>query len=85
MRSERGTIIQSLLYEVEFISSLYPSESSWNGNELYASLTHSILTAKVTRGTSGSVEMVAPQFEREAAFDRQLDTEWWGRRAQQIE
>jgi uncharacterized protein (TIGR02001 family) len=52
----RGEITKELSYDVGFISYLYPSESSWNGNELYASLTYSILTAKVTRGTSGSID-----------------------------
>jgi uncharacterized protein (TIGR02001 family) len=52
----RGEITKELSYDVGFISYLYPRESSWNGNELYASLTYSILTAKVTRGTSGSID-----------------------------
>jgi uncharacterized protein (TIGR02001 family) len=52
----RGEISKDLSYDVGFVRYLYPSDASYNGSELYASLTYSILTAKVTRGTSGSID-----------------------------
>lgn len=53
----RGDLGQGASYDIGFASYIYPgSGGGWNGNELYGSLTYSIFTAKITRGTSGSID-----------------------------
>jgi uncharacterized protein (TIGR02001 family) len=52
----RGELVQGVSYDLGFASYIYPSSGGgWNGNELYGSLSYSIFTAKLTRGTSGSI------------------------------
>jgi uncharacterized protein (TIGR02001 family) len=53
----RGELAKGVSYDIGFASYLYPSSGGgWNGNELYGSLSYSIFTAKLTRGTSGAID-----------------------------
>ncbi len=52
-----GQLTDMLSYDVGVVRYIYPGNNdSWNGNEVYASVTYGIVTAKVERGTSGSIK-----------------------------
>lgn len=52
----RGNLGQGVSYDIGYASYVYPSSGGgWNGGELYGSLSYSIFTAKLTRGTNGSI------------------------------
>lgn len=52
----RGEISKDLSFDVGYVRYVYPDQADWNGNELYGSLSYGIFTAKLTRGTSGSID-----------------------------
>lgn len=52
-----GQLTDMLSYDVGVVRYIYPGNNDeWNGNEVYASVTYGIVTAKVERGTSGSIK-----------------------------
>jgi uncharacterized protein (TIGR02001 family) len=51
-----GTVSEQLSYNVGYGHYLYPGESTWNGGELYLSVTSGAVTAKITNGLSGSLK-----------------------------
>lgn len=56
----RGEITKGLGYDVGFASYLYPSSGGdWNGNEVYFSLSYGPVSARITRGVSGSIDKYA--------------------------
>jgi uncharacterized protein (TIGR02001 family) len=50
-----GTVSEQLSYNVGYGHYLYPGESTWNGGELYLSVTSGAVTAKITNGLSGTL------------------------------
>jgi uncharacterized protein (TIGR02001 family) len=52
-----GEITDMLSYDVGVVRYIYPGNNDeWNGNDVYASVTYGIVTAKVERGVSGSIK-----------------------------
>jgi len=51
-----GEFANGLGFDVGYIKYLYPSQGSWNGSEVYGSLSYGVLTTKLSWGTSGAID-----------------------------
>jgi len=51
-----GELGNGLGFDVGYIKYIFPGQGSWNGSEVYGSLSYGILTTKLSWGTSGVID-----------------------------